>query len=247
MDYATVMDQLEKSGSEQTCKTYRRHGVKDPMFGVSFAVYGKMQKAIKQDDALARRLWATGNHDARMLGLMVADPALAKLEDLKKWADGLDNYVLTGQFAKYAGQSPHAAALFKLWKDEKHEWKSSVAWLIAGMLAASPDMPGTDAGKLLTEIEKKIHKAPNRTRYEMNGAVIAVGTRGDALAKAAVATAKRIGTVEVDHGETGCKTPDAASYIQKVLDYQAAKTRRTSKPLRASRIAKGGKSAKIKK
>lgn len=29
-------------------------------------------------------------------------------------------------------------------------------------------------------------------------------------------TADRIGTVEVDHGETGCKTPAARPYIEKV-------------------------------
>lgn len=30
--------------------------------------------------------------------------------------------------------------------------------------------------------------------------------------------AARIGKVEVDHGETGCKTPDAAVYIRKTLE-----------------------------
>ncbi len=31
----------------------------------------------------------------------------------------------------------------------------------------------------------------------------------------AIEAAKRIGKVEVDHGETNCKTPDAAPYIEK--------------------------------
>jgi hypothetical protein len=31
------------------------------------------------------------------------------------------------------------------------------------------------------------------------------------------AAAKRIGRVEVDRGETGCKTPDAADYIKRTL------------------------------
>ncbi|MDA0206235.1 MAG: hypothetical protein O3A53_09280 [Acidobacteria bacterium] len=34
----------------------------------------------------------------------------------------------------------------------------------------------------------------------------------------AVAAAKRIGVVEVDHGQTGCKTPGAASYIRKIVE-----------------------------
>ena len=35
--------------------------------------------------------------------------------------------------------------------------------------------------------------------------------------------ARRIGEVHVDHGETGCKTPDAAAYIQKMADRAAKK------------------------
>jgi hypothetical protein len=35
------------------------------------------------------------------------------------------------------------------------------------------------------------------------------------LEKMGTAAASRIGKVEVDHGETGCKTPDAIPYIKK--------------------------------
>ena len=48
--------------------------------------------------------------------------------------------------------------------------------------------------------------------------MIAIGTRNSDLQEKAVATAVRIGKVEVDHGETGCKTPEAVSYIRKVAE-----------------------------
>jgi hypothetical protein len=57
----------------------------------------------------------------------------------------------------------------------------------------------------------------------MNQAVIGIGVRNDALRRLAVAAAKRIGKVEVDHGETGCKTPDAAAYIEKTVAYRKQK------------------------
>ena len=49
----------------------------------------------------------------------------------------------------------------------------------------------------------------------MNRALIAIGRRTPPLRRAATAAAKRIGPVEVDHGETGCKTPDAVAAITK--------------------------------
>jgi hypothetical protein len=40
--------------------------------------------------------------------------------------------------------------------------------------------------------------------------------RGGPLRDEAIAAARRIGKVEVDHGDTDCKTPDAVEYILKV-------------------------------
>jgi hypothetical protein len=77
--------------------------------------------------------------------------------------------------------------------------------------------------KYLATIESRIHKSKNRQRDAMNSAMIAIGIRNAVLEKKALAAAKRIGKVEVDHGETGCQTPDAVEYIEKV------KARRKSK------------------
>ncbi len=38
-------------------------------------------------------------------------------------------------------------------------------------------------------------------------------------------TAQRIGKVDVDHGETSCKTPDAAPYIEKMWARKAQRAR----------------------
>jgi hypothetical protein len=37
------------------------------------------------------------------------------------------------------------------------------------------------------------------------------------LQRQAIAAAKQIGKVEVDHGRTSCKTPDAVAYINKAV------------------------------
>jgi hypothetical protein len=57
--------------------------------------------------------------------------------------------------------------------------------------------------------------SPDDVRYSMNGFVIACGTYVAPLGAKAIATAKKIGRVEVDLGDTACKVPDAQSYILK--------------------------------
>ena len=74
-----------------------------------------------------------------------------------------------------------------------------------------------DAGKILATIEKEIHRSANWARRAMNSALIAIGVYKPALRRKVIEAAKRIGKVEVDHGETSCRTPDAIGYIEKVL------------------------------
>ena len=72
--------------------------------------------------------------------------------------------------------------------------------------------------RFLSTIESDLHGSPNRVRHEMNSALIAIGIRNPALEEKALAAAARIGKVKVDHGETGCKTPEAAGYIKKAKE-----------------------------
>ena len=83
---------------------------------------------------------------------------------------------------------------------------------------------------LLKMVEDHINTAPGRTRYNMNGFVISVGTYVKPLLKAAKSTAKRIGEVQVDMGDTSCKVPFAPDYIAKVeaMD-RVGKKRKTAK------------------
>ena len=83
---------------------------------------------------------------------------------------------------------------------------------------------------LLKQIEANIAKAPNLVRYCMNSFVIAVGSYVQPLNKAAKATAKRIGTVDVDMGDTACKVPVAIDMIAKVESKdRVGKKRKTAK------------------
>ena len=88
------------------------------------------------------------------------------------------------------------------------------------------DLPEIQA--LLERVEKEIGTAPNRVKYCMNGFVIAVGCYVAPLDKAAKATAKKLGKVEVDMGDTACKVPVATAYIAKVEKAgRAGKKRKT--------------------
>jgi 3-methyladenine DNA glycosylase AlkD len=211
-----AMKQLEAAGTAQNRKVYARHGIGEPLFGVSFASLRTLAKAVNVDHELARGLWATGNHDARVLATMIADPDRFDGRTLDRWARDLGNYVITDAFAQLVSRSALVREKMEAWTAAEGEWVSRAGWRLLSYLALEHD----DVADELLEarlgvIERDIHDRPNRTRDAMNGALIAIGLRNARLEKKAVATAKRIGMVEVDHGETSCETPDAAAYIAK--------------------------------
>lgn len=219
-----VMRELESRGTEQNRKTYARHGVGPNMFGVSYANLGALKKRLKTDHALALALWETGNHDARILATMIAAPQKMDRAALEGWASALDNHTLTDAWVGVAAKTADARALAETWTASDNEMLGRAGWGLVAQLAMHDTALADDAFlPYLAAIERGIHTRPNRTREAMNNALIAIGSRNDALEAQALAAAARIGKVTVDHGDTSCKTPDAAAYIRKTRARQQAR------------------------
>jgi 3-methyladenine DNA glycosylase AlkD len=216
-----AMRRLAAVGTAQNRKIYARHGIRGEAFGVSYAALGRLAKEIQVDNALALELWRTGNHDARVLATMIADPKAMSSRAVESWARDLDSYVLTDAFARVAVGAPDAKERALRWTRARGEWIASAGWNVVAQLSpASSAFTERELALLLRRIEREIHRAANRARYSMNLALISIALRGGTLLPRALAASRRIGRVEVDHGETGCRTPDAASYIAKTLAYR---------------------------
>ena len=221
------MEQLEVAGTAQNRKVYARHGAAEPMFGVSYAELGRIAKPIKTDHTLAQELWDSGNHDARVLALRVADAAVLEESLAGRWLRDVDNYILAEGLGGLCAQTSHARALSDSWRDRPDEWPASVGWFIVMCTAEDPGVWSVEELRgLLGRIEAEIDQRPNRVRHEMNGAMIVMALRDAGLRRSVLAVATRIGPVKVDHGQTGCKTPEVAPYVERTLAHRAAKTKR---------------------
>jgi 3-methyladenine DNA glycosylase AlkD len=230
MDQRTAMKQLEELGTAENRKVYARHGVTGAAFGVSYAALGKLRKAIGTDHGLALALWKSGNHDARVLATMVADPGAFDRKTIDAWGKDLSNYVLTDAFSVAVAASKHAGACARAWMRSRGEWLSSAGWNVVARVAADGEtFAAEELEALVDRIEERIHASPNRTRHAMGGALIAIGLVNPALERRALAAARQIGPIEVDHGETSCKTPDVAGYIRKTRAHRAGRATQAGK------------------
>jgi 3-methyladenine DNA glycosylase AlkD len=219
-----VMAALEAAGSEQTRKTYARHGVAIPMFGVSFATLKTLYQRIKLDHELALALWDTGNFDARNLAVKVVDPSRMTPADLDRWSRDPTAAMCSSYVAHVTAEGPHAPACAAAWLKSSDANQHAMGWKLVGALAMV-DASLDDAWfrPHLATIERDIHRVSNAIRSAMNLTLISIGCRSPGLRDAATAAAARIGKVHVDHGDTACKTPDAGPDIRKAWDYATSK------------------------
>ena len=215
-----IMQELESLGSEQQVKTYRRHGANGPMFGVKVGDLKKIVKKIKGEQSLALELWDTGNADAMYLAALVADGSKMTTKQLDGWAKSAWWQMLSEYSVPWvASEHPQAFSIAKKWMTSKLAHVQSSGWnTYSDAVSTRPDseLDLAEIEALLEAVESKIGKVENRVKYVMNGFIISVGSYVKPMLSKAKASAKRIGAVEVNVGDTACKVPLATEYIAKV-------------------------------
>ena len=241
MNKTQVMQQLKSFGTAQNRKVYARHGFTGTVYGVSYANLGKLKKQIKVDQKLAEQLWSTGVHDAQVLATMIADPEQVSAKTLDSWAKSSGNRGTAGAVSDIAAKSSTAWQRMEKWIKSRSEWVSVAGWhTLASLARDDEDVSNAKLERYLERIETEIDGAKNYTRYAMNNALISIGIRNAKLKQKAIAAAKRIGKVDVDHGETSCKTPDAVPYIEKGYAHRAKKASKKAAAKKGRKKATSG-------
>jgi 3-methyladenine DNA glycosylase AlkD len=219
MTLKQVMAELDALGTAQTKKTFLRHGAKEPLSGVKIGDLKLVHKKIKGDQVLAMQLFDTGHAEAQYLAGMVADGRKMTPEQLQKW---VENAAWSGVWATtcawVTSEHPDGIDLALQWIDSPVEKIAIAGWATLSAIVitrADETLPMKQISSLLDRIAKALKASPDNVRYAMNGFVISCGTYVLPLAEKAVETARKLGKVEVDMGDTACKVPDAESYILK--------------------------------
>jgi 3-methyladenine DNA glycosylase AlkD len=221
LNYDEVMIKLEELGTEQTKKTFLRHGAREPLFGVKIGDLKKhLVKNVKKDQNLALALYQSGNCDAMYLAGLSVNPKEMKKDQLQRWVEGAKWYMLTEYtVAQVAAESTFGLELAREWILSEEPHIASAGWsTYSNYLSITDDeeIAHDEIKRLLLHVEKNIHDERNRVRYVMNSFVISVGGYYAPLLEEAKRVAESIGKVHVNVGNTACKVPVATAYIEKM-------------------------------
>ncbi|RTQ51541.1 DNA alkylation repair protein [Hymenobacter gummosus] len=224
MTFEEIFAQLRALGSEQTRAIYLRHGFGTNTFGVSYAHLGQLKKQLVgrgKDKAhahhVAQQLWQSGNFDARTLATMVADAQQLTPAEAEAWAADVRNHSLADALAGLVAGTGFAWAQAEAWMQAPDEYRQRLGYALLSRLAQQ-DATAPDAvfEPYIVRIEQQLQQAPNRAKEGMNGALLALGGRSEALRRRVEEAADRIGPVSIDHGDTACQTPAIRPYLAKM-------------------------------
>ena len=217
-----ILQQLEKMGSASIKKVYMNHGAVEPFFGVKVGDMKTIVKQVKQNHQLAMELYASGNSDAMYLAGLISSPKEMTMKDLQSWVKNAKWYMHSEYTVAWtAAESDYARELAMEWMASSNELTATAGWATyASYMQITPNdkLDVKEISSLVNQIEKGIAKAPNRVKSAMNGFLIMAGSQLQEVHAQVLATAKKIGKVEVDMGGTACAVPDAATYIAKTVD-----------------------------
>lgn len=221
MTFQQIMTELEAMGSENTKRIFAKHGAKEPFFGVKVGDMKTIVKKVKKNHDLALQLYASGNSDAMYLATLIAEPHRFTKAILQTWVENAPwQMVSEYSVAWAAAESPFGWELGNEWIKDSNDAIASAGWAtLSNWLALKNDneLNFKVLQNHLDFIEQHIHTQQNRTKYTMNGFVIAAGSFVVDLHNRAKTVAQNIGKVAVTMNGTACQVPDATNYLQKMM------------------------------
>jgi len=192
---ADILAELRSLGSEKDRAGMARYGINvENAFGVSIYELRKIAKRLGTDHELALALWATGNHEARLLACFVDDPAAVTARQTEAWARDFDSWDICDQATTSLFDSTkHAWTKATEWATRDEEWVKRAGFALMAGLAVH-DKAATDRvfKQLLPLIERAASDQRNFVKKAVNWALRNIGKRNRALNAAAIASAERI-------------------------------------------------------
>ena len=209
-----ILNELRTLGSEENRAGMARVGIRtDHTFGVSIPHLRATAKRLGPDHDLALALWATGNHDARLLACFVDDPACVTEEQMEAWASEFDSWDLCDQATtSLFDRTAHAWAKATEWASRDQEWVRRGGFALMAGLAwhdkATPDGPFL---KLLPFIERGAGDDRTFVKKGVSWALRNIGKRNRSLHAAAIACAERILVAATPEGKRGTEATSRAA------------------------------------
>jgi 3-methyladenine DNA glycosylase AlkD len=195
MQAKEIIKQLKSQRNPRNVAGMARFGINPRnTLGVSIPTLRKMAKQVGKDHRVARDLWASDIHEARILASMVDDPQLVTEAQMERWVKDFDSWDVCDQVCmNLFDKTKFAHRKAAQWSKRKEEFVKRAGFALMASLAWH-DKDARDAAflKFLPLIQRGATDERNFVRKAVNWALRQIGKRNFALNRAAIRTARAI-------------------------------------------------------
>src|SRR6267378_5292356 len=163
-------------------------------YGISAPVLHQFARHIGKDHRLARELWITGIHEARILATLIGESEKVTAAEMERWVRDFDSWDVVD------------AACCYLYTHAKPAWNKAAAWsrrreefvkrasfsLVAYLSYKDKTAPDARFVRFLRVIEREAHDERNFVKKAINWALRNIGKRNVRLNRQAIRAAERI-------------------------------------------------------
>ncbi|MGN6111091.1 MAG: DNA alkylation repair protein [Kofleriaceae bacterium] len=218
MTLSQVMKQLEAQSDEKVRQRYVRDGAGDNVFGVLLGKIRGLAQAIGTNHALGLALWATENHEARVLACMLLDPEALTEKEARGLLEPLSNPTLLDELVgRVLVNTPVAEALQARWMDSTQELPRRAGWKLLASRIARKLAKDLDVEATLARIERELPDAPYRVKEGINYCLVWIGLHLPAYTEEAIAIGERLGRWDPRPVPRGCTSSYAPEWIAAAL------------------------------
>jgi 3-methyladenine DNA glycosylase AlkD len=183
---------LENPANVEGMKRFGITGEK--IYGVNIPVIRRLAKELKYNHKLARELWETKIHEARILAFLIDDPKEVNTDQMEKWVSVINSWdICDGCMSNLFDKTPVAYKKAVEWSKRKEEFVKRAGFVLMATLSVhDKKAENSKFEKFLPLIEKEAKDERNFVKKAVNWALRQIGKRNPYLHKEAIKTAERI-------------------------------------------------------
>lgn len=222
MTVTEVLALLEGERDERGMANWHRLGENTGgmrCFGIGLTRLRKLAKQIGRNRELALGLWKTDVHDARIIALLIDDPARITVEQAERQVGELAGGMLAHVFASCdatLAKTPFFVDLADRWVRSEDPVRRECGY---GLLYEASKLSGRKAPTeefFLGHVERianTIDAETEKVRLSMGAALMGIGKRSAVLNRAALAVARAVGPIEFTSVSGECEPFDVAKHL----------------------------------
>ena len=194
-----IIAELRSLAHPENLPGMARYGIEtSSALGVSIPILRKIARREGKDHGLARDLWASGIHEARILAAMVDAPGKVTAAQMDRWVKAFDSWDLCDQVcSNLFDQSAFAYDKVFEWAGREETFVRRAAFaLIACLAVHDKAAPDDKLAAFLPAIEAAAVDERNFVKKAVNWALRQIGKRSRALNRRAIACAKRVAKLD---------------------------------------------------